>query len=142
MGISFRIFFVNDDDSLERIPLAKFERLRRGDPKERLSQYADKRLRYVLAAVEMEKRKPVGIHLIQYCYLHLDSEGQIDADEREKSMRLALDSLPPVKDRYTNGLVDAHHKFARRRYDHQYKWKPTPEIEAAIVKEIFGKGRK
>ena len=34
MGTSLRIFLVNDDDYLKRLPLAKFERLSIGDPKE------------------------------------------------------------------------------------------------------------
>lgn len=34
-----KIFIVNDDDSLQRVPQAKFERLRRGDTEESLPQY-------------------------------------------------------------------------------------------------------
>jgi hypothetical protein len=31
------------------------------------------------------------------------------------------------------------HNFARKRYDRKYRWEPSPEIEAAIWKEIFGR---
>ena len=84
MGTGFRIFIVNDDDSLRRLSLAKFERLRRRDPEERLPEYAGKRVRYALVVMEVENRKPVGINLIQYGYLPFDSEGRFDHGEKAK----------------------------------------------------------
>jgi len=36
-------------------------------------------------------------------------------------------------------VVDVRHKFARKRYAREYLWQPSPEIEAAIWKEIFGR---
>jgi hypothetical protein len=138
MGMSLRIFIVNDDDSLKRLPLAKFERLRRGDPKEHLSEHAGKRMRYALVALEMENRKPIGINLIQYSYLTIDSKGRIDAAERERGARLALEMLPPISsENIDQNIIDAQHRFAKKQYDHQFTWEPSPEIEAAIVKEIF-----
>ncbi len=35
-------------------------------------------------------------------------------------------------------LVDAENLFLQKRYQDTYIWKPTPEIEEAIVKAIFG----
>ena len=136
--MSLRIFIVNDDDSLKRLPLAKFERLRRGDPKEHLSEYAGKRMRYALVVLEMENRQPIGINLIQYSYLTIDSKGRIDAAERERGARLALEMLPPISsENIDQNIIDAQHRFAKKQYDHQFTWEPSPEIEAAIVKEIF-----
>lgn len=54
MGIGLRIFLVNDDDSLERLAVARYERLLRRDPEECLPQYAGKRVRYALVAYEVE----------------------------------------------------------------------------------------
>ena len=138
MSISLRIFIIDNDDSLKSLPLSKFERLRRGDPKERLPQYSGKRIRYALVALEMENRKPVGINLIQYSYLHIDSEGKIDVTERERGARLALEMLPPISsEKKSRQVIDAQHRFAKKQYDGQFTWEPSPEIEAAIVKEIF-----
>ena len=53
MGISIRIFFVNDYDSLKRIPLARYERLLKGDPEVRFEEYANKRVRYALIILEI-----------------------------------------------------------------------------------------
>ena len=138
MGITVWIFIVNDDDSIQRFPLARFERLIERDPNERLPQYAGKRVRYVEAAVELEQRKPVDILRILYLILPLDSEGRIDAAEQEKGRRLGAEMMPPiVMDRDSKQVIEAGYRFAKKRFDNEYRWIPTVEIEGAILKTIF-----
>ena len=48
MGLSIRVFIVEDDDSINRLPLAKYERLLKRSSDERLLKYAGKRVRYAL----------------------------------------------------------------------------------------------
>ena len=60
MGFSQRTFLVNEDDSLLRLPLTRYERLLQRDPEERFPQYAGKRIRYILAVVDLLNRRPVG----------------------------------------------------------------------------------
>lgn len=140
MGVSLRIFLVNDDDSIQRLPLSQYERLYRRDPKERLPQYAEKRVRYAEVAVEFAQRKPVEILRIQYFIMLFDSEGRIDASEQQKENRLAMELLPPFGvDGQSGQVIDAQHRFARKRYDNEYRWTPSPEVEKAIVHAIFDK---
>jgi hypothetical protein len=142
MGLGSRIFLVNDDGSLQRLSLARYERLLHRDPKERLPQYAGKRIRYVLVVLEIENRRPTEVILVQYSYLSFDSEGRIDAAEREKQASLAVDIVPPLrKECQTGQLINAHYRFAKKRYDYEYKWTASPQIRAAIGKAIFGKGQ-
>jgi hypothetical protein len=139
MGISLRIFLVNDDDSIQRFPLARFERLIQRDPKERLPQYAGKRVRYVEVALELEQRKPVGILRVLYLIMPFDAEGRVDAAEQEKEQRLGIDMIPPMlPDRDSSQVVEALHRFAKKRFDNEYRWKSTQEIELAIMEDIFG----
>ena len=77
MGLSHRVYLINDDDTLSRISAAIYERLLRRDPKERVQEYAGKRVRYALGILETENRKPWQINRIQYSYLFFDSEGRI-----------------------------------------------------------------
>lgn len=143
MGVSLRVFLVLDDDSLKRFPLNRFERLYRGHPEERLLQFSNKRVRYALAAVDLVNRKPVEILQIQYGYLSFDSEGKLDTAEREEKMKLSVDMVPPVATRRESlNVVDAEHHFAKKRYDSEYKWTPSREIEAAIVEAIFGQSQR
>lgn len=142
MGVSVRIFVVDDDDSIKRLPLTRYERLVRGEPEERLLQYAGKRVRYALVVVDLINRIPVEILRIEHSFLSFDSEGQLDLSEREKGARLALDLLPPLPTgNDIPQVIDARHHFAKKRYDNEHRWTPSQEIVKAIVDAIFGKDR-
>ena len=143
MGIGLRIFFINDDESLQPLAMAKYNRLLRRDPKECLIRYAGKRVRYALVVVDLADRKPVEILQIQYAILKFDSEGRIDSNEQEREWLLAVEVLPPYTDeQLSSQVIDARHHFAKKRYDNEYKWVPSPEIEAAIRKAIFDKNQR
>jgi hypothetical protein len=139
MGIGTRIFIVNDDDTLKRMPLKRYHRLFRRYPEERFEEYAGKRIRYVLVVLELKSRKPVKILKIQHSYLSFDLEGRLREDEREKAARLSMDMIEPIpSEQEPNHVVDAGYKFAKKRFDSEYRWKPSPELEAAIFSAIFG----
>jgi len=119
--------------------MARFERLLQRHRKERLPQYAGKRLQYALVVVGLVNRKPVEILGIQYPILTFDSEGKIDAAELQKEMRLGVDMVPiGTNARTSRNVVDAEHRFLQKRYENKYLWRPTPEIEEAIIEAIFG----
>ena len=142
MGTSLRIFLVNEDDTVQRLALAKYDRLLEGHPKERLQRFAGKRIRYALVVVDLVDREPVEILRIQYSYLSFDSEGRIDPAYAEAEARLAFEVLPPLPiERTLSSVIEARHLFAKKRYELQYKWRPTPEIEAALIREIFVKAK-
>jgi len=142
MGIGIRVLLVDDDDSIKRLPLTRYERLVRRDPNEQLLQYAGKRVRFAEVAVKLEERKPVQILRAVYGILPFDSEGKIDAVEYEKEVRLGAEMMPPIlADRRSPKIVDAKHKFAKKRFDDQFRWEPTPQIEKSIVEAILVKGR-
>ena len=139
MGLGTRIFIVRADDSLQRLTLKRYNRLIKGYPDEGLMQYAGKRIRYALIVLEMINRKPAEILMAEYSFLAFDSKGRLNAGEREKAARLAMDTLEPIlPDKKPEQLVDAKHKFAKKRFDDRYIWKPTPDIETAIQRAIFG----
>ena len=140
MGIGLRFFLVHDDDSIQLLPLARYERLLERDPEERFPRYAGKRVRYALVVLELANRRPVEITKIQYSILNFDSEGRIDPAEQEREASLVFEALSPLpKDRQSPHVIDARHKFAQKRYRDVYKWTPSPKIKAAIVERIFSK---
>ena len=62
-----------------------------------------------------------------------------DKDEREKAARLSMDMIEPIpSEQEPNHVVDAGYKFAKKRFDSEYRWRPSPELEAAIFSAIFG----
>jgi hypothetical protein len=137
MGLGMRIFIVKDDGSLERLPFGRYNRLLQRRPSEMLFQYAGKRVRCVVIVVESINRKPVEILKCQYSYLSFDSDGMIKKGS-EGEVKLAMDMLEPVIIERAKQVVDARHKFARKRYAREYRWESSPGIEAAIRKAIFG----
>ncbi len=139
MGLGTRIFIVKEDDSLQRLTLKRYNRLIKGHLDEGLMQYAGKRIRYALIVLEMINRKPVEILMTEYSFLTFDSKGRLDASEREKAARLAMDTLEPIlPGKKSERIIDAKHKFAKKRFGDRYLWKPAPDIEAAIQRAIFG----
>ena len=141
MGLSIRIFIVEDDDTIKRLPLARFERLLNRDPDERLSRYAGKRVRYALIVVELVKRKPIEIVKDEFAYLDFDEEGRFKEPAYDKDDSSAFDMLDfiSLEQQQDRRVIDARHKFARKRYFDKNRWEPTDEIIVAIGEAIFGK---
>ena len=53
-------------------------------------------------------------------------------------MRLGMELLPSLpSEEYPKQVVDAHHRFAKRRYEHEFKWKPSHKVEEAIVATVL-----
>ena len=141
MGLSVRIFFVGDDDTLERFPVARYERSLNGDPKENLIEYAGRRARYILAVVDLANRIPVSILRTECSYLTFDSEGKIDTAYLEKGSRMLFDGLEPFPDEDSPlEVINARHRFVRKRYENEYLWDPTQEIMTDMMDAIFREG--
>jgi hypothetical protein len=128
MGLGTRIFIVNEDDSLERLSLKRYNRLIKGHLDERLLQFAGKRIRYALIVLEMKNRKPAEILMAEYSFLTFDSEGRLDASEQKKAVLLAMDTLEPIDpEQKSVKIINVKHKFAKKRFDDRYLWDPSTE---------------
>ena len=138
MGIGIRVFLVDDNDSLQRLPLTRLERLLHFDRRERLQQYAGKRVRCAMVFSEVAGRQVQAIRNIDYFLLQFNDKGRIDKKEWEKGMRLGMELLPSVlNEEHPRKVISAQHRFARRRYEHEFKWKPSRKVEEAIVAALF-----
>ena len=93
MGLSIRVFIVEDDDSIKRLPLAQYERLLKRDPNESLPKYAGRRIRYTLIVVDLVNRKPIEVLRDEYAYLDFDQKGRLKEPEFEKEDNSAFDML-------------------------------------------------
>jgi len=140
MGLSIRVFIVKDDDTIKRLPLARYERLLNPDPDERLLEYAGKRVRYALIVVDLVNRRPIEILRDEFGFLDFDHKGRLKVSELGKEESLAFDMLAPLLSDQTNSqVIDARYKFAQKRYFHKFSRTPTDEIRVAIAEAIFGK---
>lgn len=138
MGVTVWIFIVNDDASIQRFPLTRYERLIERDPNERLPQYANKRVRYILSAVDLVNRVPVEILRAQFSYLSFDSDGLFDRAKLREEVKLYIDILPPAPIiRYPWDIVEPKPSLPKECHNENDKWTPTQEIEAAIINAVF-----
>jgi hypothetical protein len=55
--------------------------------------------------------------------------------DREFQKKAASDPL--LREHYWKQLMDARLLFVKRRYDHEFKWKPGRKMEEAIVAAIL-----
>jgi hypothetical protein len=138
MGIGIRVFLVNDNDSVQRLPLARLERLLHFDRGESLQQYAGKRVRCAMVFLQVAGRQVLSIRNVDYFLLPFDDKGRINKKEWEKGMRLGMELLPPSFNKgNSKQIIYASHRFAKRRYEHEFKWKPSRKVEEAMMAAIF-----
>ena len=138
MGIGCRVFLVDDNDSLQRISMVRLTRLLHFDRRESLQQYAGKRVRCATVILEVAGRQVQSIRNIDYFLLQFNDKGRIDKKEWEKGMRLGMELLPFIpNEEHPKKVINAQHRFAKRRYEREFKWKPSRKVEETIVAAVF-----
>lgn len=139
MGMGSRLFLIDDDDSLQRLSVEKLSRLIRFDRGVALPQYAGKRIRCAMAVVEVAGRQVQTIRHIDYFMLPFDDKGRVDKKEWTRGVRLALELLPSIpEETHPKQVIDARDRFMKKRYDHEFKWKPSRKVEEEIITAILG----
>ncbi len=138
MGMGSRLFLIDDNDSIQRLSMARLDCLLRFDRRETLPQYAGKRIRSAMAILEVSGRRVRTVRHIDYFILPFDVEGRIDEKEWTRGIRIALELMPSVlSEDHPKQVIDARHRFIRIRYGYKSKWKPTGKVEEGIVAAIF-----
>jgi hypothetical protein len=136
MGFGLRIFFIDKDDKIKKIPLSRFERIYARDPKEILPEYKDSRIRYAEVVVELEDRKPFSIARIVYGYLQFDSNGQVDEEFLDIEGQVAINMLPSISlPGESEKVINASDRFAQKRFKDEFTWTPSQELEEAIIEK-------
>ena len=114
MGISCRMYLLDQDDTLYRLPSAKFNRMLRDPTTYRLPRCAGRRVRMTDVAVELIDRQPNRVIWITFAFLAFDDDGHFDLATFDRHQRaraelaLALPSLEPKSDEI---VVDAADRF-------------------------------
>mgnify|MGYP003377808300 CR=1 FL=1 len=79
MGISCRMFLLDHDDGLYRLPSAKFNQMLRDPTSCRLTRFAGARVRMTNVAVELLDRQPIRVVWNTFGFLAFDDEGYFDS---------------------------------------------------------------
>jgi len=136
MGFGLRIYFIDENDEITRIPMARFERIRDRDPKESLPEYKNSRIRYAEIILELQNRKPISIARIVYGYLKIDSEGKVDREFLKTEGQVAINMMPAISlPGEPENIVHASDRFAQKRFKDEFTWTPSIELEQEIIKK-------
>ncbi|MCB9754840.1 MAG: hypothetical protein H6713_33305 [Myxococcales bacterium] len=131
MGTSVRVFVVLEDDTIERFPTSRYERLSARGEDVRVERFAGRRVRFATAFVELDQRQPVSIQHISFDLVQFDGEGRLDRDSQDRALTLAINLLN--RDDSRGGVIDASARFARRELDHNHRWSPSETQLRALV---------
>lgn len=138
MGYSLRIFFIDNDNNIKKIPLTRFDRISDRDTKEKLNEYKNSRIRYAEIVVELKNRKPVFIARAVYEYLQFDSNGLLDEKFLDDKWQVTSNILPlPFLSDDSEKVIYAADRFAKKRFKNEFTWIPSPKLEKKIFNKVF-----
>ncbi|HEV8661013.1 MAG TPA: hypothetical protein VGS96_20605 [Thermoanaerobaculia bacterium] len=143
MGIGIRLFAVGEDSGVTRLSVRRFERMfLRHDKSAAFPEYAGKSVRLALVALDVENRQPIRVQSADFMLVHFDEHGRVDPERESASMHLVAEMMGGVlakADPTDSAVIEAAHTFAKKRYDHEFKWKPSEDILARIRSAIWNK---
>jgi len=137
MGFSFRMFLLDQDDGLYRLPNAKFWTMLQDPTSHRLLRFAGARMRMTDVAVELQNRKPIRVVRITFGFLSFDRKGYFDASafDRHQRARAELGLAVPIEE--TGGartVVDAANRFVAKGG----LWAPSRALQRRIDAVALG----
>ena len=144
MGFGHRVFLVDEQDVLRRVPSAKLERMYNGQ--ESLPEFAGQRVRCADVMVELENRVLTGWYREWYYLLPFDSTGKVDRDESMRGAVLAMEANPLFlgpsgDDAERSNVVSARGRFAKVQLAHQFRWEPGHRLRQQILDLALGRKR-
>ena len=130
MGTSCRIYLLDQDDTLYRLPSAKFSRMLRDPTCYRLPRFAGRRVRMTDVAVELIDRQPTRVIWISFAFLAFDDDGCFDLAtfDRHQRARAELALAPPSLEPRSEGVVDAADRFVAQGG----RWTPSRALQRRI----------
>ena len=136
MGDLLCCFFV-DGDSVRQIPNEMMVRVT--ERKEKMPEYRGKAVKFVEAFVAEDVRIPESVHM-RGCIRYFDDEGYLDEKKLSDEIRLytELNRSTPAPGDEESTVVEAAHRFIRKRLDDEHNWKPDEKTVAKITELLCG----
>lgn len=138
MGISCRMFLLDQDDGLYRLPSAKFNQMLRDPTSCRLTRFAGARVRMTDVAVELLDRQPIRVVWNTFGFLAFDDEGYFDAGTFDHHQRARAELALAPLDAEPKGaviIVDATTRFVAQGG----RWKPSRTLQRLIDEAALGR---
>ena len=126
MGLGVRVFVFEEND-IRKISYARFQRLLDGHERERLPEYAGKKIKYALVLIETKNRKPIEVLNIDLGYIYVERDGKLNQNEFRQKMADAMKTVSFPGEKSSLNVIDASATFAAKRYRNKYTWAPSPD---------------
>ena len=115
-----RYFFVGEDESLNRIAVAKYHRIfNRAQP---IALYAGKSLRFIEAIVERGEDGNEELVNAYFLQCQFDEQGLWDANEKDRTMRGAVEATS------ASGEAPYMQEFYKAEHLDPFRWNPPFEL--------------
>ncbi len=138
MSYSVRTFLVGPDETLYRLPSAKFSRMLDDPASHRLARFTGQRVRLAEAIVEIHERTPRAVVRLIFEMLRFDEEGRLDRSAflRQNAALAELAMGRVLRQPVTPGetIVDASSRFIAQGG----RWQPSPSLERNIRRAALG----
>jgi hypothetical protein len=138
MGISHRMFLIDSEDCLYRLPTSTFHAMLQAPVLRRYPQFSGQRVRTASICIELVDRQPTEIVRATFDILTFDDEGYFERDLylQQQSSRAELAMAPMIFDPPSNtDVVDAASRFVA----HGGCWVPYRSLARAIEDAALGR---
>ena len=138
MGLSGRIFLVDENDGLHRLPNATFDRMLRDPRSCRLARFAGARVRMADLVVELRQRQPVRVVRATFHILRFDGDGCFMASvfDRQQRALVELAIAPGIGEREgPANVVEAADRFVAQGG----RWVPSIALGRRIEAAALGR---
>ena len=141
MGLSSRMFLLDQDDKLYRLPNSSYEQMLHDPVRSPLTLFASQRVRMADLLVELLNRQPIRIVRSTYGIFTFNADGCFDPNtfERQQWARAQQALAPlPIEVSGTSTVVDAKTRFVAQGGN----WTPSPALayridDAALERGIY-----
>ena len=140
LRLSCRMFVLDLDDSLFRLPTRTFEAMLQAPKKHPLPRFAGSRVRMSDVAVELVERQPIRVVWSTFDILAFDHHGRLDVEayQRHQAACAELGLVPPLIEPPNSGtVIDAAKRFVAQGGC----WVPTPSQLRHIGAAALGKSK-
>ena len=138
MRLSCRMFVLDQDDALYRLPTRRFEQMLLAPSSHPLPRFAGRRVRMSDVAVEVVDQRPLRVVWSTFDILVFDDHGCLDASAFERHQRACaeLGLVPPMAEPKSAGtVVDAANRFIVQGGC----WSPSPSMLRRIGAAALGR---
>ena len=140
MDVEHRYFIVENSGKLVQFLSTAYKKLSIKGSNISLPQHKNSKLRYIRITLNLKDRKPLSVNRTDCCFLKLDNEGKIEWDSWDAACEygikfLSYDNIEkkPIKN---PKVIDATHIFKMKANRNRWFWKPSQEIEDAIINHL------